>query len=178
MFLTSAVCGCSLWMALLFAVPPSAAAAISVPHLSGIFVALDNTTAARSKAEWTEDLTAMKKLGIEFFVVRSVASGCTSGPESPWRAACPPTSSACPLGGFYTWYPVSSSSTMPGACFPQGTTHAVDTIGTLLQVASEVNLGVHLGLGYPDTSMIPAGMNSTVYYQKYAPKFFCLDTTS
>lgn len=90
MFLTSVVCGCSLWMALLFAVPPSAAAAISVPHLSGIFVALDNTTAARSKAEWTEDLTAMKKLGIEFFVVRSVASGCTSGPESPWCAACPP----------------------------------------------------------------------------------------
>jgi hypothetical protein len=40
---------------------------IAVPHLSGIFVALDDTTAARSS--WRDDLQAMKDVGIEFFII-------------------------------------------------------------------------------------------------------------
>ena len=144
-------------------------ARITVPHLSGIFVSLDNTTAARTKQDWLNDLSAMKKIGIEFFVVRSVASGCTPTPASPWQNACPPTSpAACPLGGFYLWFPRGSAPALSEECFPAGNTPAVDTIGILLEAASELNLGVHLGLGYPDTSRIPAGMNSTVYFQKLA----------
>jgi hypothetical protein len=129
---------------------------------------LDNTTAARSMEGWTTDLMAMKRIGIEFFVIRSVASGCSPAAASPWRAACPQTSAACPLGGFYRWFPRNaSSSSLPTACFPDGNAPAtdIDTIGTILKAAASLSLGVHLGLGYPDTSRIPPGMNTTVYFQ-------------
>jgi hypothetical protein len=54
---------------------------IAVPHLSGIFVALDDTTAARSS--WRDDLQAMKDVGIEFFII-----SISAPPQS--RSRCSP----------------------------------------------------------------------------------------
>ena len=44
---------------------------ITVPHLSGVFVALDAVTANRSS--WRADLQAMKDVGIEFLVLHVIS---------------------------------------------------------------------------------------------------------
>ena len=98
----------------------------------------------------------MKTIGIEWFAIRSTAVG-TAGP-----------SSACPLGAFRVYFP---QSTHPGgslspACFHEHP--GLDTIGTILEAAQRVGLTVHLGLGYPQYSRIPAGMNSSSYYKTLA----------
>jgi hypothetical protein len=126
---------------------------ITVPHLTGIFVSLDNVTASRSRAGWVADLTAMKQVGIEWFCVRAVAAGTAS----------PAPSAACPLGGFHLYFPPGREQ--QGACF---SAQDVDTVGTILDAAKQVGLGVHLGLGYPHTSKFPAGMNATEYYRSLA----------
>ena len=132
---------------------------ITVPHLSGIFVSLDNVTSARTVAGWTEDLTAMKAIGIEFLVLRAVAQGC-SPPQ------CAPTSSACPLGGFRAVFPTKGAG--QPACFVEEHV-GIDTVENVFAAAEAVGLGVHLGLAYPVTSSIAkSGLNSTAYFRYLA----------
>ena len=116
------------------ALPP-----ITVPHLTGVFVSLDDVTAARSLAGWQSDLSAMKHAGIEWFAIRSTAAGADE----------PPVSAACPLGGFRVFFPPGPHQQPP--CF-QPEHRGLDTIGTILAAAKTVGLQVHLGLGYPQTS--------------------------
>ena len=118
---------------------PAALPPITVPHLTGVFVSLDDVTAARSLAGWQSDLSAMKHAGIEWFAIRSTAAGADE----------PPVSAACPLGGFRVFFPPGPHQQPP--CF-QPEHRGLDTIGTILAAAQAVGLQVHLGLGYPQTS--------------------------
>jgi hypothetical protein len=65
----------------------------SIPHLTGIFVSLDDTTANRSVDGWVADLTAMKAIGIEWFCLRAVLGGTETPEVSP----------QCPFGGFIAY---------------------------------------------------------------------------
>ena len=101
----------------------------------------------------------MKTIGIEWFAIRATAAG----------TAEPQPSSTCPLGGFRVYFPPSDhpGGSLPPACFrPEHP--GLDTIGTILEAAQRVGLTVHLGLGYPQTSRISAGMNSTTFYRTLA----------
>ena len=132
---------------------------ITVPHLSGIFVALDNVTSARTVSGWTEDLAAMKAIGIKFLVLRAVAQGC-SPPQ------CAPISPACPLGGFRAAFPTKGAGRP--ACFVEEHV-GIDTVENVFAAAEAVGLGVHLGLAYPVTSSIAkTGLNSTAYFRYLA----------
>jgi hypothetical protein len=62
---------------------------------------------------------------------------------------------------------VRTVGTIGGGTF-RPPTDGVDTVGRILAAASTVGLKVHLGLGYPATSRIPAGMNSSTYYRTLA----------
>eukprot|EP00040_Diaphanoeca_grandis_P013990 m.70729 g.70729 ORF g.70729 m.70729 type:complete len:394 (+) comp24268_c0_seq1:64-1245(+) len=126
---------------------------IDVPHLTGIFVSLEDTTANWEVTQWVEDLTAMKAIGIQWFCIRATVVGSSS----------PPISKECPLGGFVTYYNtnVTTNCTRPANA-------SVDTIGRVLEAAQQVGLQVHLGLGYPSKSSIPTGMNTTTYYKTLA----------
>lgn len=127
---------------------------ITVPHLTGIFVSLDNITSARSRSGWTKDLTAMRAIGLEWFAIRATAAGGENG-----------GSADCPLGDFSVFFPPGQQQQPP--CFhPEHP--GVDTVGTILEVAQHVGLKVHLGLGFPKYSRIPVGMNSTTYYRTLA----------
>lgn len=77
----------------------------------------------------------------------------------------PAISPACPLGGFAAYYPHTHDG--PG-CIVPAHQPPVDTVGMVLTAAEKVGLKVHLGLGYPYTSRIPQGMNSTAYYRNLA----------
>lgn len=87
---------------------------ISVPHLTGIFVSLDSTTANRTVEAWVLDLQAMKnvrpsstivvsgvfqmscvQVGIEWFCIRAVLAGSSH----------PAVSTACPFGGLISYFP-------------------------------------------------------------------------
>lgn len=132
---------------------------ITVPHLSGIFVALDIVTSARTVSGWTEDLSAMKAIGIKFLVLRAVAQGC-SPPQ------CAPMSPACPLGGFRAAFPTKGAGRP--ACFVEEHV-GIDTVDNVFAAAEAVGLGVHLGLAYPVTSSIAkTGLNSTAYFRYLA----------
>ena len=120
-------------------IPQAALPPITVPHLTGVFVSLDDVTAARSLAGWQSDLSAMKHAGIEWFAIRSTAAGADE----------PPVSAECPLGGFRVFFPPGPHQQPP--CF-QPEHRGLDTIGTILAAAQTVGLQVHLGLGYPQTS--------------------------
>ena len=76
---------------------------ITVPHLSGVFVALDAVTANRSS--WRADLQAMKDVGIEFLVLRATAQGIS------WNASTDPAA-GCPLGRFDTYFPPAAGSAL------------------------------------------------------------------
>ena len=146
-----------------------------VPHLTGIFVSLDNTTSARTVAEWTADLQAMKDVGIAWFALRATAAPAPAPattppppPHAPARApaAAPPTAT-CALGHFVAYYPVADAPGSWRACSTQA--HAgVDTVGRVLEAARGVGLGVHLGLAYTSTNSPPAGMSSTAWFRAVA----------
>ena len=71
---------------------------ITVPHLSGIFVNIDRVADVWTEQQWRADLTAMRAVGIEFFIIHHVA-----------RATTQPASAACPLGYFDAYYPTDST---------------------------------------------------------------------
>ena len=132
---------------------------ITVPHLSGIFVALDAVTANRTS--WRADLQAMKDVGIEFLVVRAAAQGVS------WNASADP-SAGCPLGRFDAYFPPVAGSPL-ARCLRQQLGNA-DALRTVLEDAAALGLGVHLGLSYPEGAANAAarGANATQYYRDYA----------
>jgi hypothetical protein len=128
---------------------------ISVPHLSGIFVALDDTTASRSS--WQDDLQAMKDVGIEFFIVRSAAVGVEFNA----------TNASCPLGTFDSYYPARAAHL--SRCMRRQRGNA-DALRTVLTAAKGLGLGVHLGLAYPDgaANSYARTANATMWLKEYA----------
>ena len=132
---------------------------ITVPHLSGVFVALDAVTANRSS--WRADLQAMKDVGIEFLVLRATAQGIS------WNASTDPAA-GCPLGRFDTYFPPAAGSALQ-RCLKEQLGN-IDAVGTVLADAAALDLGVHLGLAYPEGAANAAarGANATQYYRDYA----------
>ena len=130
----------------------------SLPHLSGVFLAIDDVTAARSS--WRADLQAMVDVGIEFLVVRSTAKGVSYHGEND-------TAAGCPLGRFQTYFPVSNGSALAKCTTRQ---QGNNTVRTILSDAAALGLGVHLGLAYPESSANAAqrNANATKYFRDYA----------
>ena len=146
----------------LFAAMSAASASpanITVPHLSGIFVALDRVTANRSS--WRADLQAMADVGIQFLILRATAQGVS------WNASSDPAA-GCPLGRFDGYYPPAAGSPL-AHCMTEQLGNA-DAVGTVLADAAALGLGVHLGLAYPEGAANAAarGANATQYYRDYA----------
>ena len=49
-----------------------------VPHFDGIFLNLNDATAAWTKEQWVTDFQSMKDVGMTFFCVHHPASGCVA----------------------------------------------------------------------------------------------------
>eukprot|EP00039_Didymoeca_costata_P010270 m.137841 g.137841 ORF g.137841 m.137841 type:complete len:374 (-) comp14765_c0_seq1:10-1131(-) len=126
---------------------------IKVPHLSGIFLALSDTNLNNTLQQWTKELTAMKDVGIEFFCVRAVMRSVHEDTPS------------CPLGEFESFYPTRMSRN--SSCVKQAITLEADPIGTILNAAKTLGLGVHLGMSFRSNSSYP-NFNSTQFYREYA----------
>jgi len=140
---------------------------ITVPHLSGIFLALDPITSQRSFSGWHTDLSLMKDIGIEFLVIRAAAQGTS------WNVTTDPKD-GCPLGRFKAYYQPLSGSPLQ-RCLEQNDRQSkmnndTTTLHTVLSAAKALGLGVHLGLAYPDGAANSAvrNANATQYYKDYA----------
>ena len=120
---------------------------ITVPHLSGIFLTLDNVTSHRDAAGWEADLRKMTALGIRFFCIAGLAIGYEGGGDAS------AVTSSCPLGRYYTYFtPIG----LDPACFQQMGSHAPGgALGVVLRAAEKVGLRVHLGLADPARLYLP-----------------------
>ena len=148
-------------IALLSAAASTAAASnITVPHLTGVFLALSDETAVWTAAEWAEDLQAMADVGIEFFCIRGLAQGI-HGPTPD-----------CPLGRFRTYWPTKAPGLLANNCSAPVSPDAPDTVGRVLAEAAKLGLRVHLGgafLADGPSAFHPGVLpNSTAFFQKYA----------
>ena len=127
---------------------------ITVPHLSGIFLNIDRLADVWTEQEWRTDLTAMKDVGIEFFIVHHVA-----------RATSQPASAACPLGYYEAYYHMPKTS---NGCVQSKAGRGGSAMSTVLDIAAELDLGVYLGVGMTATPLFTAhgrSMNSTTLAQ-------------
>lgn len=112
-------------------------------QLKGIFVSVQPETAMWSAEEWATDITSMAAVGIEFFCVKDVALGSSSGLPT----------SECPLGIFTAYYP---SSLAP--CVVPSVSYGNQTIANVLSGASKAagNVKVHLGLAQYNQAALDA----------------------
>ena len=127
---------------------------ISVPHLTGVFVNIDRVAEVWTEQEWRTDLMAMKAVGIEFFIIHHVA-----------RATPQPPTTACPLGQYEAYLPVAATD---AGCLRTKAGLAGNSMGTVLKVAAELGLGVHIGLAMTASPLFTAhgrSMNMTTLAQ-------------
>eukprot|EP01043_Picozoa_sp_COSAG02_P061227 COSAG02_NODE_8182_length_2673_cov_1.329060_2_plen_262_part_00 len=106
---------------------------VTKPHLHGIFVDFTSVTCGWSEQQWTQDIQAMKDVGMTFFVLHHTATGDNT------------ISSACPAGTYQTYFPMDADP-----CFRpvRGcSTAAGGAVGVVLRAAAAVGeMTVHLGL--------------------------------
>ena len=111
----------------------------AVPHLTGIFLSINNAQALWSKQQWVDDLQAMKDVGIKFFCPRAAADGHSLPTDG------------CPFGEFTSFYPSKNQCFKPVAGMPEG-----GALAAILAAAKIVGLQVHLGLAWPSESALQA----------------------
>jgi hypothetical protein len=105
---------------------------ISVPHLSGIFVNIDRVSEVWTAADWLADLSVMKAIGIEFFIIHHVARATVAA------------DAACPLGHYSSYY-TPTEPPRTGPCIQPKLGPAGMALGVVLDAAAELGLGVYLG---------------------------------
>ena len=116
-----------------------------VPHLSGIFLNLNDRTAAWNHSQWVTDFTSMKDVGISFFVLWSTSHGIGNCTQS---GTCPV---ACPYGEYKTYYPTPAYPASP--CFTAFDGAVGNALPTMLGALEAVGgMKVHLGLASTVTS--------------------------
>ena len=112
-----------------------AAAWPDVPHLSGIFLNLNDATAAWGKKEWMTDFQSMKDVGMTFFCVHHPTTGTSAN-----------YTDECPYGTYRTKFPPTA---LPSACYEQQEGAAGSAILTMLDALEEIGgMTMHLGLAY------------------------------
>ena len=113
----------------------SLAAWPDVPHFDGIFLNLNDATAAWTKEQWVTDFQSMKDVGMTFFCVHHPASGLDAN-----------YTTTCPFGRYKTKFPPRY---LPSACYEQQAGPAGLAILTMLDALEEVGgMKLHLGLAY------------------------------
>lgn len=107
------------------------------PHLSGIFLAINDHSANWTLQQWTQDLGSMRAVGIRFVALAKLLHPVAD--PSP----------ACPLGNYTAYFSFAGSNgtgTPPSCVQQHGGAAAGSVVGTVLQAARAVGLRVHLGL--------------------------------